>query len=207
MRNTALRRAAGLGAGAALLLAAACGGTSAPARPSGITTALPGTVAGPPAGAAAAATPTVDPIYAAWARDVCTATAGFDAAVVAVQDDVDPTTLELPDRVARAARRYQAYLDALRRTQAALSTVLAPADAASYERALAGQVTELEHLFAEQLQALPTATSGTEIDTMTADLQRSADNLAQGVRAAAGALPDGARAALNAATPCGRILG
>jgi hypothetical protein len=190
-------------AGLALVLAAACGGGAATPTPAnGITRATP------PAGAAAAsASATVDPVYGAWARQVCAATTDFDDRVRAVQDTVDPSTLGVAARIDRATARYQAYIAGLDRIAPVLSQILVPIDARPYQDALTAQVTELRRLFTEELQALPTAKTAADIDAMTADLQRSADNLAQAVAQALAALPPAARAALAATAPCGQLIG
>ena len=201
-----------LAAGA--LVATACGGDGAPAG-SGITRATqvateraaPTPIAR--AGATASAPrPTVrDPGLASWGAAVCGITARFDDAVAAVQDGIDPTTLALSVRIARAQLRYATYIEALSEQAGALGAVTPPRAAEPYHAALRTQLSELERLFIEQLALLERVIVASDIEEATATLQVEVEKLERSLALVTSLVSAEVRAALSAPARCSDILG
>ena len=142
-----------------------------------------------------------------WAEAFCAVTAGFDEAVIAMQDGIEPRELEFDERKERAVRRYTAYAEAAEAGAALMRQFAPPAEAAGYHDAVAQQFDALLELFEVQLGRVDAAEDHDDIDAAVEQMERDVSELEVQVRTAAGLLSDSTVQALESMPRCGIIVG
>ena len=142
---------------------------------------------------------------ARWAAETCAIIEQFTVAIDAVRDDVDPDTLSLEERKARADRISTSSLTAI---DAALErwVDVAPASGTeTYQRALVGQLEAVRVALAEQAQAVAAATSAQDIETANASVSVVFSQTQARVDQAIEGLPGAAVTALTGVTRYGNL--
>lgn len=201
----------------ALLTAAACGSDddAADSSRTGITTrtpaagATPGPATTPRSSAAEPVLPGAAPGEAMleWASTFCAVTSGFDEAVVAVQDNLNPRELEFEERRERALRRYDAYAEAAEFGAFLMEQLDPPAEVAPYQEAVTDQLRGLALVFAEQIERITAAEEHADIEDAVEALERDVERVEAPVRAARLLLDRAAHEALDSMPFCGLIVG
>ena len=138
-----------------------------------------------------------------WASTVCGATATFGETLVRVRDSVDPSTLDLAARKARAARIGKAELEASKRFAADLDAVRPPDAVTAYHAALLASANEYAKTTEEQLDVVAKAANAQQIAVANASARFRLSGADQNVAAAGNNLPPAALAALRDEPKCG----
>ena len=169
-------------------LAAACGGGGEEPLP-----------AGPSSGVRPAGTPARAADTAAmdeWAEAMCALQVEFDRRAAALNDGVDPTTLDLAARKARYERIGPRQVALYRETERALSAIDPAPGADFFHRALLLQVRALAAALERQSELVAAAATTGEIDATNQDVDQVRRVSAAEVRFAEQAMPGPLRTAL-----------
>ena len=170
-------------------LAAACGGGGEePAPTAGASSGV--RPAGTPARAADAEA------MDAWAEAMCELQVEFDRRAAALNDGVDPTTLDLAARKARYQRIGPRQVELYRETERALSQIDPAPGADFFHRALLLQVRALAAALARQAELVDAAAPTGEIAATNQDVEQVRRRSAAEVRFAEQAMPGPLRTAL-----------
>ena len=141
----------------------------------------------------------------AWADTICTAQATYARAFLGALDNIDPNTLELEARKARATRLDNTELEATQGLQTALQGVKPPAAAETYHKALLADVEQEIIATKEHLDAVAKATTAQQIAVANASVQFRRDSSSQDLTAALESVPPDVANALQQTPSCQNI--
>lgn len=142
------------------------------------------------------------PTLPQWAAGVCEAAESLVDS--AADDGVDPTTLSLEDRLARAERLNDEWIASLTAAADALRAVGAAEGTTEFHDALVRQLEDVARSLQEQ--DMGAADSPAALEAMNAELNIVIERTDRDVAAAADSLPDDAVAALRGITRCGLVV-
>lgn len=142
-----------------------------------------------------------------WAAAFCEVTAGFDDAVIAMQDGLNPRELDFDERKERAINRYTAYAEAAEAGAARMQQFSPPPEAMAYHDSVGDQLGALARLFETQIERIEAAEDHEHINAAVEQLQREVDEIERPVRIASGLLSDSTVRALQSMPRCGTIVG
>lgn len=132
----------------------------------------------------------------AWAEAMCELQVEFDRRASALNDGVDPTTLDLAARKARYQRIGPRQVELYRDTERALSQIDPAPGADFFHRALLLQVRALAAALGRQAELVDAAATTGEIDATNQEVEQVRRVSAAEVRFAEQALPGPLRTAL-----------
>ena len=151
-------------------------------------------------------TPKRDLSLRAWADAVCSVAEDLEAAVESVRDDLDPSTLSLDDRKARAARIDAALIPALDDARSRWQAIAGPPDTAEYQRALGTQARQLADELRSAGASVAAATDGSAFEAANDSFEATLTRTQQATDIAARLLPVEALTALRSVVQCGSLI-
>jgi hypothetical protein len=200
-----VRRAAFGGALLLTALAAACGGEEAEPTPSGAASGVrPAAVASPATAVPGPSAAELAQDIAQWAATMCAIQTVFTAAFAEIEDNVDPTTLDLEQRKVRYQRIGPAQSAIYTEVALALAQLRPPQGSRDYHAAVLLQVQQLAAALQRQAELVAAATTGDEINATNTELVELRLRTRAEVNFANQAMSGPARTALTA---CGGASG
>jgi hypothetical protein len=140
-----------------------------------------------------------------WAAQVCAIAQRLVDDVEAADDGVDPTTLTLEERKARADELQAPYIEAYEAAAADFAEISAPSDSRDFHEAIQTQAEELADATRAAVAKVGEATAVEDIEAENAALNVVLENTDEDIADAADSLTDEARAALRGVNRCGWI--
>ena len=140
-----------------------------------------------------------------WAAQVCAIAERLADDVEAADDGVDPTTLTLDERKARADELQAPVIEAYEAAAADFAEISAPSGSRDFHEAIQTQAEEIADALRAAVAKVGEATAVEDIEAENAALNIVVENTDEDIADAADSLTDVARAALRGVNRCGWI--
>ena len=141
----------------------------------------------------------------AWAEGVCTAGQKFAQTIEDSRDNRDPSSLDLAERKARAARLGKTEIEAAKQLADDLEAINPPEEARGYHDALIRQSKDLAKAVEAQVEAIEKATTAQQIAVANASARFELQGSNTELQAQAANVPDHLVEALLSQPECGPV--